>query len=159
MGNPDFTTGPVTPAPTPGTTGGSPYAKPVHGGGAPWGAAPPGMATIHLDTPHELAASAGIARQIATDLNRANGSAGPNLRSLDEYASTASVRIRGFAFGGALTGSTERWMKQCKALHDKLAGVAADLDRTHREYSVNDAKTSASFGADRVGADRIGAGR
>ncbi|MBV2153315.1 hypothetical protein [Kitasatospora sp. SUK 42] len=152
MASPYFTTGPVAPAtdPTPSTTKKSPYADPAPPyGGSPVPLIPPPLATTQLDTPHELNASAGIARQIATDLDNANGKAGPGAHSLTEYASTASTRIRGFSFGGALTSSTERWMQQCKTLHDKLGNAAGNLDKTQRFYGANEAKTAADLNAAR----------
>ncbi|MFF3002836.1 hypothetical protein ACFVTF_08530 [Kitasatospora sp. NPDC057940] len=154
MVSPYFTTGPVSPAsaPAPGSARTAPYAPPVQppvqsGGNAP--VLPPGLVTTRLDVPHELNASAGMARQIATDLDNANGKAGPGAHSLTEYASTASTRIRGFSFGGALTGCTERWMQQCKALHDTLGTAAGNLDRTQQSYSANEAATAADLRAGR----------
>ncbi|MFI2611319.1 hypothetical protein [Kitasatospora sp. NPDC018619] len=110
---------------------------------------PPGRATTRLDTPYELTASAAIARQIAADLDDANGKAGPGAHSLTEYASTASTRIRGFAFGGALTSSTERWLQQCKALHGKLGNAANNLDRTRQYYNSNETTIATDFRAGR----------
>ncbi|MFI8459452.1 hypothetical protein [Kitasatospora sp. NPDC085464] len=150
MGKPDFTTGPVAPAAasTPGTPPStSPYANPAKSGDpAPWNAAPPGMATTQLDTPHELATSAGIARQIATDLNQANGDSGPLTLSLSDHVSTASAGTRGFAFSSALTSCTERWLKQCTALHDRIDGIATNLDTTQRTYTANEARNAQLFG-------------
>ncbi|MCG6492945.1 hypothetical protein MCM47_00990, partial [Kitasatospora sp. A2-31] len=103
----------------------------------------PTLPTTRLDRPYELGASAGIARQIATDLDNANGKGGNNLA---EHASGAAAKIRGFAFGGALTGSTERWLQQCKSLHDKLAGTADKLDATQRNYQANEHSTAGQFG-------------
>ncbi|MGA5816755.1 hypothetical protein ACPC54_02655 [Kitasatospora sp. NPDC094028] len=153
-----FTTGPVAPAPLPApasapvpppassTAATEPPARLVlASAGSPPGPASAG--TTQLDTPHELAASAGIARQIGTDLNSANGKAGPGAHSLTEYASTASTKIRGFSFGGALTGSTERWMQQCQALHDRLDGAAGNLDTTQQNYQNNEARTAADLRA------------
>ncbi|WP_153882830.1 hypothetical protein [Streptomyces sp. CB01881] len=155
MGNPGFTTGPVAPAsppgapinPAPGTVvpisapGTSPFAAPTP---SPSPGPAPTAPTTRLDNPHELNASAGIARQIATDLDSANGKGGNNLA---EHASTAATRIRGFSFGGALTASTERWLQQCRTLHDKLTGTAEKLDSTQRNYHGNEHATAAGFGA------------
>ncbi|MEV7938812.1 hypothetical protein AB0O82_22075 [Kitasatospora sp. NPDC088264] len=153
MVSPYFTTGPVSPAsaPAPGSARTAPYAPPVQSGGGnvPAPVLAPGLVTTRLDVPHELNASAGMARQIATDLDNANGKAGPGAHSLTEYASTASTRIRGFSFGGALTGCTERWMQQCKALHDTLGKAAGNLDRTRQSYSANEAATAADLRAGR----------
>ncbi|MBD0672502.1 hypothetical protein [Streptomyces sp. CBMA156] len=156
MVSPYFTTGPVAPAPgpTPSATSTyaakSPYANPTP---APTPSPAPGpgpvLGTTRLDTPHELNASAGIARQIATDLDNANGKAGPGAHSLTEYASTASTKIRGFSFGGALTSSTERWMQQCKTLHDKLGTTAGNLDKTQQNYHANESRTAADLRAGR----------
>ncbi|MEU6235366.1 hypothetical protein [Kitasatospora sp. NPDC047058] len=104
----------------------------------------PSAATTRLDSPHELGASAGIARQIATDLDNANGKGGNNLA---EHASTAATKIRGFSFGGALTASTDRWLQQCRSLHDKLTGAAENLEATQRNYRSNEHATTAQFGA------------
>ncbi|WP_369184406.1 hypothetical protein [Streptomyces sp. Y1] len=158
MVNAQFTTGPVAPAPASGPVAG-PASGPVAAAaaaepparlvlasaGSPSG--PSAGATTQLDTPHELAASAGIARQIGTDLNSANGKAGPGAHSLTEYASTASTKIRGFSFGGALTGSTERWMQQCQALHDRLDAAAGSLDTTQQNYQNNETRTAADLRA------------
>ncbi|MFD0346893.1 hypothetical protein ACFQ0M_14215 [Kitasatospora aburaviensis] len=103
----------------------------------------PTLPTTRLDHPYELGASAGIARQIATDLDNANGKGGNNLA---EHASGAAVKIRGFAFGGALTSCTERWLQQCKSLHDKLTGTADKLDATQRNYQANEHSTAGQFG-------------
>ncbi|MFJ7246297.1 hypothetical protein ACIQWA_16810 [Kitasatospora sp. NPDC098652] len=156
MGSPYFTTGPVAPAtdPMPTTTAKkSPYAPPApaDGGNAvpPLPLIPPGKATSQLDTPYELTASAGMARQIATDLDGANSKAGPGAHSLTEYASTASTKIRGFSFGGALTGATERWLNQCKTLHDKVNNAATSLDRTREYYHGNEITTVADLRAAR----------
>lgn len=155
MGNPNFVTGPVAPAkdPVPSLASTypakSPYSNPAPPNGVNPVLIPPALGTTQLDTPHELNASAGIARQIATDLDSANGKAGPGAHSLTEYASTASTKIRGFSFGGALTGSTERWLQQCKTLHDKLGSTAANLDKTQRFYGDNEARTAADLGATR----------
>ncbi|MFJ7911671.1 hypothetical protein [Kitasatospora sp. NPDC096204] len=151
MGSPYFTTGPVAPAKDPMPSSGptytakSPYAPPTPAAGGNPALIPPALGTTRLDTPHELNASAGIARQIATDLDNANGKAGPGAHSLTEYASTASTRIRGFSFGGALTGTTERWLQQCKTLHDKLGNVAGNLDKTQRFYGANEAGIAADM--------------
>ncbi|MFI6155156.1 hypothetical protein ACIBCA_21000 [Kitasatospora sp. NPDC051170] len=134
MGKPDFTTGPVAPAAA--STPGPP----------PWNAAPPGMATTQLDSPHELAASAGMARQIATDLNQANGNSGPLTLGLSDYMSAASGGTRGFAFSSALTSCTERWLKQCTALHDRIDGIATNLDTTQQAYTANEARNARLFG-------------
>ncbi|MFE4972460.1 hypothetical protein ACFRAR_10095 [Kitasatospora sp. NPDC056651] len=147
MSDQGFTTGPVAPdpAPAPGTAATPPPAGLVlASAGSPSGSAP-GSGSTQLDTPYELAASAGMARQIATDLDSANGKAGPGAHSLTEYASTASTRIRGFSFGGALTSSTERWTQQCKALHDKVGGAADNLDRTQQNYHANETRTTADL--------------
>ncbi|MEU3567730.1 hypothetical protein AB0E96_04745 [Kitasatospora sp. NPDC036755] len=162
MGSPYFTTGPVAPAkdPMPGPVPGplptypvkSPYANPAQPGDAsvpPLPLMPPGKATTQLDTPYELTASAAIARQTATDLDDANGKAGPGAHSLTEYASTASTKIRGFSFGGALTGSTERWLQQCKTLHGKLGNAATSLDRTRQFYNANETNIATDFRAGR----------
>ncbi|MER7846454.1 hypothetical protein ABTZ03_21140 [Kitasatospora sp. NPDC096077] len=155
MGSPYFTTGPVPPAtdPMPSTPKKSPYAVPAPGGDgspvSPFPLLPPGRPTTQLDTPYELAASAGLARQIATDLDGANTKAGPGAHSLTEYASTASTGIRGFTFGGALTGSTERWLQQCKALHGKVDNAATSLDRTREYYHGNEITTAADLRATR----------
>ncbi|MFB7909182.1 hypothetical protein ACFXPX_13060 [Kitasatospora sp. NPDC059146] len=157
MGSPYFTTGPVAPAtdPMPSTTAKkSPYANPAAPGDGgntvpPFPLIPPGKPTTQLDTPYELTASAGLARQIATDLDGANSKAGPGAHSLTEYASTASTKIRGFSFGGALTGSTERWLQQCKTLHDKVTGAANSLDRTREYYHGNEITTVADLRAAR----------
>ncbi|MFF2656397.1 hypothetical protein ACFVUH_03425 [Kitasatospora sp. NPDC058032] len=155
---PGFTTGPVAPStspfasPAPRATP-SPGPTPAPAAGTP-AAAPgpvpspspgvnPGGTTTRLDRPYELNASAGIARQIAADLDKANGKGGNNLA---EHASTAAGRIRGFAFGGTLTGSTERWLQQCKTLHDKLTGTADRLDATQRAYQSNETSTAGRFG-------------
>ncbi|MFJ6774457.1 hypothetical protein ACIQOV_26475 [Kitasatospora sp. NPDC091257] len=154
MGSPNFVTGPVAPAkdPMPGPASTyaakSPYANPAQPSDTtvpPLPLMPPGKATTRLDTPYELTASAAIARQIATDLDNANGKAGAGAHSLTEYASTASTRIRGFSFGGALTGSTERWLQQCKTLHGKLGSAANNLDRTQQYYQSNEAAIAAGF--------------
>ncbi|MFJ9446130.1 hypothetical protein ACIRRH_30360 [Kitasatospora sp. NPDC101235] len=149
MGNQGFTTGPVAPVldSTPSDAATPPYARLVLAGAGSPSASSPGAGTTQLDTPYELAASAGIARQIATDLDNANGKAGPGAHSLTEYASTASTKIRGFSFGGALTGSTERWMQQCKTLHDKLGTIAGNLDKTQQNYHANEARTAADLRA------------
>ncbi|WP_380284448.1 hypothetical protein [Kitasatospora purpeofusca] len=149
---PGFTTGPVapstspfanpTPRPTPAPAAGTPAAAPGPVPSPSPGVNPSGT-TTRLDRPYELNASAGIARQIAADLDKANGKGGNNLA---EHASTAAGRIRGFAFGGALTGSTERWLQQCKALHDKLTGTADNLDATQRSYQSNETSTAGQFG-------------
>ncbi|MGW7443657.1 hypothetical protein [Kitasatospora sp. NPDC054795] len=149
MGTQGFVTGPVAPAPglTPSTA-----ATPSHAGlvlasaGGP-SASSRGSGSTQLDTPYELAASAGMARQIATDLDSANGKAGPGAHSLTEYASTASTKIRGFSFGSALTSSTERWMQQCKTLHDKLGTTAGNLDKTQQNYRTNETRTAADLRA------------
>ncbi|MEV6974528.1 hypothetical protein [Kitasatospora sp. NPDC093806] len=152
---PGFTTGPVAPSsspfakPTPGPTptpgpvapAAGPYAKPSPTPSPTPGLAP-GSVSTRLDRPYELNASAGIARQIAGDLDKANGKGGNNL---GEHASTAAGKIRGFAFGGALTGSTERWLQQCKSLHDKLTGTADNLDATQRSYHANETSTAGRF--------------
>ncbi|MFI9163409.1 hypothetical protein [Kitasatospora aureofaciens] len=150
MGEPDFTTGPVAPAAasTPGTPPStSPYANPAKSADtAPWNAAPPGMATTQLDSPHELAASAGIARQIATELIQANSNSGPLTLGLSEYMSAASAGTCGFAFSSAVTSCTERWLKQCTALHDRIDGIATNLDTTQRTYTANEVKNAQLFG-------------
>ncbi|MFE4396703.1 MULTISPECIES: hypothetical protein [Streptomycetaceae] len=160
MGNPNFVTGPVAPAKDPvpslelASAKDSPYADPAppssNGGTVP--ALPfihPGKVTTQLDTPYELSASAGMARQIATDLDSANGKAGPGAHSLTEYASTASTKIRGFAFSGTLTGATERWLKECKVLHDKLTNAADGLEQTRQNYHSNEITTAADLRATR----------
>lgn len=150
MSNQGFITGPVSPAsdPRPGAATPPPAGLVLASAGGPAGASP-GSGTTQLDTPYELAASAGIARQIATDLDNANGKAGPGAHSLTEYASTASTKIRGFSFGGALTSSTERWMQQCKTLHDKLGSLAGNLDKTQQNYQANESRTAAELRAGR----------
>ncbi|MFD5464043.1 hypothetical protein ACFWIQ_14670 [Kitasatospora sp. NPDC127059] len=156
MGSPYFTTGPVAPAtdPMPSTAAKkSPYAPPApadNGTTVPQlPFIPPGKVTSRLDTPYELTASAGLARQIATDLDDANAKAGPGAHSLTEYASTAATRIRGFSFGAALTGSTERWLQQCKTLHDKVDNAATGLDQTRQNYHSNELTTTADLRATR----------
>ncbi|MFD0276280.1 hypothetical protein ACFVHB_20590 [Kitasatospora sp. NPDC127111] len=172
MGNPGFTTGPVAPASPPGAPHNpapdtiipisapntspdavvpisapntSPFLRPTSGPTpSPSPGPAPSAATTKLDSPHELGASAGIARQIATDLDNANGKGGNNLA---EHASTAATKIRGFSFGGALTASTDRWLQQCKALHDKLTGTAENLEATQRNYQSNEHATTAQFSA------------
>ncbi|WP_406197174.1 hypothetical protein OH807_11415 [Kitasatospora sp. NBC_01560] len=153
MGNPGFTTGPVAPASPPGTPrnpapgtvipisapGPSPFAAPTPN---PAPGPAPSAGTTRLDHPSELGASGGIARQIATDLDNANGKGGNNLA---EHASTAATRMRGFSFGGALTGSTERWLQQCTALHNKLTHTAENLETTQRSYQANDHATAGQF--------------
>ncbi|MFI9326568.1 hypothetical protein ACIGZJ_03370 [Kitasatospora sp. NPDC052868] len=155
MGNPGFTTGPVAPASPPGAPRSpapdtvipisAPGTSPFTAGPTPNPSPgpPPVAPTTRLDHPYELGASAGIARQIATDLDNANGKGGNNLA---EHASTASTRIRGFAFGGALTGSTEHWLQQCRTLHDRLTGTADNLDSTQRSYQANEHATAGQFG-------------
>ncbi|WP_395296740.1 hypothetical protein ACF9IK_27295 [Kitasatospora hibisci] len=152
---PGFTTGPVSPASPPGAPrnpapdtvvpisapGTSPFAAGATPNPSPGPA--PTAPTTRLDRPYELGASAGIARQIATDLDSANGKGGNNLA---EHASGAAAKIRGFAFGGALTGCTERWLQQCKSLHDKLTGTADKLDATQRNYQANEHSTAGQFG-------------
>ncbi|MBD0695038.1 hypothetical protein [Streptomyces sp. CBMA123] len=155
MGSPYFTTGPVAPAtdPMPSTPKKSPYAPPTSADGGstvpPLPFIPPGKITSQLDTPYELTASAGMARQIATDLDSTNSKAGPGAHSLTEYAGTAAGKIRGFSFGGALTGSTERWLQQCKTLHDKLANAATGLEQTRQNYHSNELTTVADLRATR----------
>ncbi|MEV7783496.1 hypothetical protein [Kitasatospora sp. NPDC088351] len=147
---PGFTTGPVAPAPATPSPSTSPLARPVStsaGTPSPSPGPAPSAPTTQLDSPHELNASAGIARQIATDLDNANGKAGHGAHSLGEYASTAATKIRGFSFGGALTSATERWTQQCKTLHDKLTGTADKLDETQRNYAANEARTAGQFGS------------
>ncbi|MGW3045729.1 hypothetical protein ACWC9T_38235 [Kitasatospora sp. NPDC001159] len=153
MVSPQFTTGPVAPATAPGRTGGTnegpaPGRLVLAGGaGRPPSHPAPGPVTTRLDTPYELGASAGAARQIATDLNSTNGKAGAGAHSLTEYASTAATKVRGFAFGGALTDSTERWLQQCTALHDRLDFAAANLDRSQQGYRTNETATAANLTA------------
>ncbi|MEU4301430.1 hypothetical protein AB0F92_14315 [Kitasatospora aureofaciens] len=155
MVSPYFTTGPVAPAtdPMPSTTKKSPYAPPAPADNGntvpPLPLLPPDRPTTQLDTPYELTASAGLARQIATDLDNANAKAGPGSHSLTEYASTASTRIRGFSFGSALTTATERWLQQCKTLHDKVNNAATSLDRTREYYHGNEITTVADLNAAR----------
>ncbi|MEV7600898.1 hypothetical protein AB0O91_26360 [Kitasatospora sp. NPDC089797] len=167
MGSPYFTTGPVAPAtdPTPGASADTgtgagananrkpPYAAPAAAGDGgpvpPFPLLPPGRPTTRLDTPYELTASAGAARQIAADLDSANTKAGPGAHSLTEYASTAATKVRGFSFGDALTGSTERWLQQCKALHGKVDAAATGLDRTRAYYHGNEITTVADLRAAR----------
>ncbi|WP_316520478.1 hypothetical protein [Kitasatospora brasiliensis] len=147
MSTQGFITGPVAPAPAPipETAATPPYAGLVLASAGSSAASSPGSGTTQLDTPYELAASAGMARQIATDLDSANGKAGAGAHSLTEYASTASTKLRGFSFGGALTSSTERWMQQCKALHDKLGSAAENLDKTQQNYHANESRTAADL--------------
>ncbi|MFJ3792382.1 hypothetical protein [Kitasatospora sp. NPDC090091] len=157
MVSPGFSTGPVSPASPPGAPhnpapdtvvpisapGASPFAAGPTPSPSPGPPPTPPNGTTRLDRPYELCASAGIARQVATELDNANGKGGNNLA---EHASGAAAKIRGFAFGGALVSCTERWLQQCRSLHDKLSGTAEKLDVTQCTYQANEHSTAGQFG-------------
>ncbi|MCX5214406.1 hypothetical protein OG689_34975 [Kitasatospora sp. NBC_00240] len=105
----------------------------------------PSLATTRLDNPDELSASAGIAQQTATDLNDAGSKAGPSRQGLTDYAATTASQLRGFGFGGALTGATDRWQQQVGKLHDALTDVARKLEDTRRNYTHTEAANAGRF--------------
>ncbi|MFG2847715.1 hypothetical protein ACGF12_31770 [Kitasatospora sp. NPDC048296] len=114
MVSPQFITGPVAPAAAPGQTGGtdggSAPGRLVLAGGAgrPPSHPAPGPVTTRLDSPYELGASAGAARQIATDLNSTNGKAEAiftRLTKAVEKATAADQRAAG-ALRGDVGSST-----------------------------------------------------
>ncbi|MFC9331264.1 hypothetical protein [Kitasatospora sp. NPDC057015] len=144
--DPGFTTGPVAPRPqAPAEPAASTRLLSAEPTPAPSAGTAPSPATTRLDSPHELSASAGIARQIATDLGDAGAKAGPSRHSLGEYAATTAGQLRGFGFGAALTGATERWQQQVTALHDKLTDTAGKLEDTQRNYTHTESANAGRF--------------
>ncbi|GAB2631377.1 hypothetical protein GCM10027168_73400 [Streptomyces capparidis] len=101
----------------------------------------PAKSSLELDSPHELTAGAGIARDLAKDLKDANTKGGTTQQSMSDHADGVAKTFDGtWTLGKALKSATAVWNSQVDALHGTLTDVAKALDdtvRTHRDHELD----------------------